>query len=69
MRRPALALDLLPLAILAAMLAIALGVEAVLPGGPDGATKLPLAALLTLALLRHRRRQGAREGSEPSTPP
>lgn len=67
--RPALALDLLPLAILAAMLAIALGLEAVLPGGPDGATKLPLAALLTLAFLRHRRRQGSAESPAASTSP
>jgi hypothetical protein len=53
-----LALELLPLALLAAMLAIGVGIEAVVFGQVDGVTKLPLAALLGLAFLRARRAAG-----------
>jgi len=49
----------LPLALVAAMLVIAAGIELVLSGAPDLATKLPLAALLAWSLLRARRAPGA----------
>jgi len=48
-----------PLALVAAMLVIAAGIEIFLKGAPDLTSKLPLAALLGAAFLRGRGERGA----------
>jgi len=49
----------LPLALVAAMVAIAAGIEIVLAGAPDLTVKLPLTVLLVWSLVRSRRARNA----------